>query len=71
MWEKKTDWNAKQAFQLTLNLEPLLMIETLKKKGITNETMSENKDVYFHQVNKSNLDSNTVLTAQTSMVNNP
>lgn len=35
------------------------MIERLKFKNITNESVWEelHKDVYFHQINKSNLDS--------------
>lgn len=46
------------------------MTETLKFKSITYESESNYIKCLFSS-NKSNLDSNTVLTTQTLMVNNP
>lgn len=73
MGKKKTNprLNCKHSFSIDIKTTNLyLMTETLKFKSITYESESNYIKCLFSS-NKSNLDSNTVLTTQTLMVNNP
>lgn len=69
--KKKPRLNCKHSFSIDIKTTNLyLMTETLKFKSITYESENNYIKCLFSS-NKSNLDSNTVLTAQTLMVNNP